>query len=70
MSLEEVAAHAGHKTFMEVDDNISHNFGNPNLILDEQLRPDSIQAWGISVNKDNQVRRYGTEQYEISVFMR
>jgi len=40
-----------------------------NLQLFDQLSPPR-QAWARSVNKDNLKRRYGTEQYEGSVFMR
>jgi hypothetical protein len=40
--LEDIAVHAGHEVLMEVDGNITMTVGNPQGILDEQLRPQPI----------------------------
>jgi hypothetical protein len=40
--LGEVTVHAGHKALMEVDDSILLIVGNPQGILDQHQRPNSI----------------------------
>jgi len=42
MSLEEVTVRAGRKVLQEVDDNILLIVDNPQVILDQQLRPHPI----------------------------
>jgi hypothetical protein len=39
LSLEDVAVSVGHKVFMEVDNNSLLIVGDPQRILEEQLRP-------------------------------
>jgi hypothetical protein len=45
--LEEVTVSVGHKVLMEVDDSISLIFGNPQGILNQQLRPCPIHILNI-----------------------
>ncbi len=49
LSLEEVAVHAGHEVFTEVDNNSALIVGNPQRILGQQLRTRTIHLLNISM---------------------
>ncbi len=50
MSLEEVAVCAGHKVLAEDDDNIVPIVGDPQGILDQQLKPHTINLLNNIIN--------------------
>ncbi len=50
LSLEEVASHVGRKVLMDIDSKCALNVGDPQGILDQQLRPQPIEQRILDTN--------------------